>query len=388
MDTRLRDSLAPQSLVPLGLYLHVPFCRDRCGYCSFASTTDLSLVPAYLDRLSRDIDDWGRFLGRPRLDTLYLGGGTPSLLSIEQLGTIGQTVRGAFDAADIQEATLEANPGTVDTAWLGAARRERWDRVSLGVQTLDDGLLKLLGRVHDAAQGLDSIKMCREAGFGRVSADLLLGAPGQNLSRVLDDAAKLVEAGAEHLSVYMLDLDKPCRMKAQIDAGLLALPPDEDVADAYLALREHLASMGLPAYEISNFSRPGSHSMHNVRYWQRRPYLGLGPGAASNMSDLRWTEPESVPDWIGGAGAADVQRLGPGEILAETPLLGLRMSEGVNWAALRETAETQGLGGLVRGWEEDLAPLVALGVLERDGQHLRLTPKGATLANQAFRVFV
>jgi oxygen-independent coproporphyrinogen-3 oxidase len=128
--------------------------------------------------------------------------------------------------------------------------------------------------------------------------------------------------------------------------------------------------------------------MHNVRYWQRRPYLGLGPGAASNICDLRWTEPESVPDWIGGAGAADVQRLDLGEILAETALLGLRMSEGVNWAVLRETAETQGLGGLVRGWEEELAPLVALGVLERDGDQLRLTPKGTTLANQAFRVFV
>jgi oxygen-independent coproporphyrinogen-3 oxidase len=186
----------------------------------------------------------------------------------------------------------------------------------------------------------------------------------------------------------MLDLDKPCPMKAQIEASLLELPPDEDVADAYQALREHLPSIGLQPYEISNFARPGRHSAHNVRYWRRRPYLGLGPGAASQMGNLRWTEPESVSDWIKGTGAADIQYMGPSEALAEIPLLGLRMSEGVDWAALRESAETQGLDGLVKKWEKELTPLIDLGVLERDGQYLRLTPRGAPLGNQAFRVFV
>jgi oxygen-independent coproporphyrinogen-3 oxidase len=319
---------------------------------------------------------------------MYLGGGTPSLLSIEQLRAIGRAVRSAFDTANLLESTLEVNPGVADAAWLGAAKREEWDRVSLGVQTLDDGLLKLLGRVHNAAQGLGSIKMCREAGFGRISADLLLGVPKQDLSQVLGDARRLVEAGAEHLSVYMLDLDKECPMKAQIEAGLLELPPGEEVAETYQALREHLPSIGLLPYEISNFSRLGRHSMHNVRYWQRRPYLGLGPSAASNMGNLRWSEPESVPGWIEGAGAADVQCLAPSEMLAETPLLGLRMSEGVNWVALRESALDQGLGDLVDGWEKELAPLITLGILERDGQRLRLTSKGAPLANQAFMVFV
>ena len=389
MDINLRNSLMTSGIgEPLGLYLHVPFCKDRCQYCAFASTTDLSLVPLFIDRLLRDIAEWGRLLGRPPIDTLYLGGGTPSLLSKEQLTAIGSVVRSAFDASNLLESTLEANPGTIDPTWLEAARRYGWDRISLGVQTLDDGLLNSLGRVHDAKQGLESVKMCLNAGFERVSVDLLLGAPGQCLLRVLDDADHLIGAGAEHLSVYMLDLDKPCRMKAQIEAGALELPPDEDIANAYQTLHGHLSSNGFLAYEISNFSRPDRHSMHNVRYWQRRPYLGLGPSAASNIGSYRWTECESVPDWIGGTSATDVQHLDPSEALAEVPLLGLRMSQGVDWPALRELARAQGLHGLAEKWEKELAPLIELGLLEWDSERLRLTQKGILLGNQVFQVFV
>jgi len=389
MDKCLRDSLTVSGIgEPLGLYLHVPFCKDRCQYCAFASTTALSLVPLFLDRLLRDIAEWGQLLGCPPIDTLYLGGGTPSLLSKEQLTAIASAIRSAFDATGLLESTLEANPGTIDPAWLEAVRREGWDRISLGVQTLDDGLLNALGRVHDAKQGLESVKMCLNAGFERVSVDLLLGAPGQCLSRVLDDADRLIESGAEHLSVYMLDLDKPCRMKAQIEAGALELPPDEYIANAHQALHGHLSSNGFPQYEISNFSRPGRHSMHNVRYWQRRPYLGLGPSAASNIGYHRWTECENIPDWIGGTGATDVQRLEPSEALAEVPLLGLRMSQGVDWPALRELARAQGLHDLVEKWEKELAPLTGQDLLEWDSERLRLTQKGVLLGNHVFQVFV
>jgi oxygen-independent coproporphyrinogen-3 oxidase len=389
MDVRLRECLTSAMPVePMGLYLHVPFCRSRCSYCAFASTTNLSLVSLYLERLLRDVAEWGGLLGGVPLDTLYVGGGTPSLLSVEQLKAVASTVMSEFDAANILEATLEINPGSVSRTWLDVARRGGWDRVSIGVQTLDDGLLNLLERTHNADQGLASIRMCREAGFERISADLLLGAPRQSLPCVLDDAYRLIEAGVEHLSVYMLDIDKECRMKDQVATGAIELPPDEDVAAAYQALQEHLPSLGLLPYEISNFSRPGRHSMHNIRYWQRRPYLGLGPSAASNIGSLRWTEPESVSGWIEGAGAADVQRLSPGEMLAEIPLLGLRMREGVDWHSLRDMAEAQGLGGLVGKWEKELTPLLELGLLEWSGKRMGLTQKGALLGNRVFMVFV
>jgi oxygen-independent coproporphyrinogen-3 oxidase len=339
-------------------------------------------------RLLRDLVDWGRLLDRPSLDTLYIGGGTPSLLSREHLEAIGLAICTEFDASGMLEATLEANPGTLDSAWLGAARRGGWDRISLGVQSLDDGVLRLLGRPHDGAQGIASIRKCREAGFGRIGADLLLGAPGQSAARILDDARRLVDAGVEHLSAYMLDLDKPCRMKTLVEAGHLELPSEDEVADAYLALQDYLLGLGLVQYEISNFSLPGRHSVHNLRYWQRRPYVGIGPGAAGNVGDLRWTECENVSDWAEGSKATEVHRLAPSDVLAEVPLLGLRMREGVDWAALSRSAEVQGLAGLVEEWERELVPLAGVGLVERDGDRLRLTQRGMLLGNQVFRVFV
>jgi oxygen-independent coproporphyrinogen-3 oxidase len=342
----------------------------------------------YLGRILGDIVEWGGLLGRAELDTLYVGGGTPSLLSVEHLEAIGKTIMDGFDTGGVLESTLEVNPGTLDPAWLGAARRLGWDRISLGVQTLDDGALSMLGRAHVAAQGLASIRSCKDAGFRRLSADLLLGAPGQKSSRVLDDAGRLIDAGVEHLSVYMLDLDKPCRMKAMSDAGQLDLPSEEEVADAYQALQEFLPSLGLVQYEISNFSLPGRHSVHNVRYWQRRPYIGIGPGAAGHIGNLRWGECESVADWVGGAREADMQRLDPREALAEIPLLGLRMQEGVDWAAVRDSAELLGLAWQVDQWEAELAPLAAGGLVKRNENMLCLTPKGMLLGNRVFQVFV
>jgi oxygen-independent coproporphyrinogen-3 oxidase len=204
----------------------------------------------------------------------------------------------------------------------------------------------------------------------------------------MDDARRLVDAGVEHLSVYMLDFEKPCPMKAMVDDGRLELPPDGEVADAYCAMREFLPTLGLPPYEISNFSIPGCESAHNLRYWRRLPYLGLGPGAASHIGDTRWTAAEDVAGWVAGAGGAESQRLGPAEALAEVPLLALRLTEGVDWADLRRLADAQALGGMVDGWESELPPLVERGILERVGGRLRLTTEGVPLGNMAFRVFV
>ena len=373
---------------PLGLYIHVPFCRSRCGYCTFTSTTDFALEPSYTQRLVREIHDWGRFLGGPHLDTLYMGGGTPSLLPPASLRAIGRAMRAAFDVSGLLEATLEANPGTVSEGWLEGARNEGWDRISLGVQTLDDGLLRLLGRTHSAAQCFGSVKMCLNAGFERVCADLLLGVPTRRPGRTLEDAVSLIEAGVEHLSVYILDLDKDCPLKGAVDGGLLRMPDDGEVAEEYLELWEKLPRLGFCGYEISNFSRPGRHSAHNVRYWRRRPYIGLGPGAAGNIADVRWAEGGDIAKWLEGTGTTDIQRLTPAESLAEIPLLGLRMSEGVDWPALHRLAEDDGLSSLAQGWDAGLDPFMKMGLLVRRGNNLCLTPKGALLSNAVFRLFV
>lgn len=290
--------LRPAALAePLGLYLHIPFCLDRCTYCSFTTTRDRSLQPATIRRLLEEVHRWGAALGRPAVDTLYLGGGTPSLLSPEELADLTGAVHAAFDLAPLAEATLEANPGTVDLGWLSQARDLGWDRISLGVQALDDDLLARLGRIHGAEQALESLALAEQAGFRRRSADLMVGIPGQALSKVLEDARTLAATGLEHLSIYLLDLDKACPLRAEIDAGRLALPTEDEVADVFEALQAELPRLGLAPYEISNHARPGAESIHNSRYWERRPYLGLGPGAASQLGPFRWTESANIAAW-------------------------------------------------------------------------------------------
>jgi oxygen-independent coproporphyrinogen-3 oxidase len=373
---------------PLGLYLHLPFCIDRCTYCSFVTTRDGGLKPATVARLHEAVRAWGGILEGPPVDTLYFGGGTPSLLAAEELESITTRIREAFDLTGLREATLEANPGTVDLAWLQRARAAGWDRLSLGVQCLDDGLLQRLGRIHDAAGALLVMAHARQAGFQRLSSDLLVGIPGQRLDAVLEDAERLAAAGANHLSIYLLDLDKACPLKAEIEAGRLVPPSDDEVADVFEALRERLPGLGLFPYEISNFGAPGQESLHNLRYWERRPYLGLGPSAASQLGRWRWTESGVIPAWAEGRGVAELQELDPAEALAEIPLLGLRLQRGVDWAALRKLALRSGSSPRVDAWEARLKDLAGQGLAEWTGDRVRLTTKGILTSNGILSMFV
>jgi oxygen-independent coproporphyrinogen III oxidase len=386
MAASLRDEARASG--PLGLYLHLPFCIDRCTYCSFVTTRDDAWKPATVARLREAVQAWGGILERPAVDTLYFGGGTPSVLRADELEALTQAIRGASDLSPLREATVEANPGTVDLAWLQRARAAGWDRLSLGVQCLDDGLLKRLGRIHDSAEALRVVALARRAGFRRLSCDLLVGVPGQRLGGVLEDAERLAEAGATHLSAYLLDLDKACPLKAEIESGRLALPTEDEVADVFEALQERLPGLGLFPYEISNFAQPGQESLHNLRYWERRPYLGLGPSAASQLGRWRWTESGVIPAWAEGRGGAELQELDGAEALAEIPMLGLRLHRGVDWAALRARALGSGLSPLVEAWEARLKHLAGPGLTEWAGDRVKLTSKGMLVSNGILSMFV
>ncbi len=372
----------------LGLYLHIPFCKDRCTYCSFVTTRDQGLQEATVARLVRDVRAWGAALGRPAVDTLYLGGGTPSLLATGELAALTETARQAFDLGPLQEATLEANPGTVDLAWLEGARSLGWDRISFGVQTLDDALLQRLGRIHGGQEGLEALDLAARAGFQRRSADLMVGIPGQDLDRVLGDARALAATGLEHLSIYLLDLDKACPLKAEVDAGRAALPSEDEVADAFEALQAELPALGLEPYEISNYARPGGESRHNLRYWKRRPYLGLGPSAASQLGEFRWTESGIIPAWVEGRGEREVQELGAAERLSEIPLLGLRLHEGVDWEDLAARSEAANLRPLFDAWSAALDRFEAGGLAARRGPRRHLTARGMLMSNGILATFV
>ncbi len=372
---------------PFGLYLHLPFCLDRCTYCSFVTTRDDSLKPATVARLHEAVAAWGGILARPAVDTLYFGGGTPSLLAAQELETLTRAILASFDLSGLREATLEANPGTVDLPWLRRARDAGWDRLSLGVQCLDDALLHRLGRIHDAAEALRVLAQSKDAGFTRVSADLMVGIPGQRLAAVLEDAERLIAAGASHLSVYLLDLDKACPLKAEVESGRLALPSEDEIADVFEALQERLPDLGLAPYEISNFGAPGQESLHNLRYWERRPYLGLGPSAASHLGPWRWTESGVIPAWAEGRGSADLQELDAAETLAEIPMLGLRLHRGVDWAAVRTLAARQGLLPLAEAWEARLKECAKHGLADWHGERVRLTAKGMLASNGILSMF-
>lgn len=373
---------------PLGLYLHFPFCRDRCTYCSFVTTRDEDHRPAVLQRLEADLAAWGEALGRPALDTLYVGGGTPSLLGTGELAALTAAVRHGFAAEGLEEATLEANPGTLDPAWLKAARGLGWDRLSLGVQSFDDALLARLGRIHDGAGALEAFALARAAGFRRLSGDLMVGIPGQRVAGVLEDAERLVEAGARHLSIYLLDLDKACPLKAEVAAGRVELPSEDEVADVFEALQERLPALGLEPYEISNHAAPGEASRHNLRYWERRAYLGLGPGAASQLGPFRWTESGVIAAWAEGRASPEIQELDPAEALAEVPLLGLRLHRGVDWGALRRRAEVLHLAPLAEAWEAKLRACAWEGLAAWEGDVVRLTPRGMLVSNGILSMFV
>lgn len=387
-DPHLSRLKASAQAEPLGLYLHFPFCKDRCTYCSFVTTRDTGHQAKVLAKLGQDLQAWGTALERPALDTLYFGGGTPSLLPREALETLTGAVRKAFRSTDLEESTLEANPGTLDLGWLSLARNLGWDRLSLGVQTFDDALLTRLGRIHDGAAALEAFSLARQAGFRRISGDLMVGIPGQRLDGVLEDARRLVDAGATHLSIYLLDLDKACPLKGEIEAGRLRLPTEDEVADVFEALQERLPALGLHPYEISNYAVPGEESRHNLRYWQRRPYLGLGPSAASQLGTLRWTESGVIAAWAEGRADPEVQALSPEEELAELPLLGLRLHAGVDWQRLRQQAEDMNLVPLVDAWEARLRACAGEGLADWDGGNVHLTPRGMLVSNGILSMFV
>ena len=388
LQAYLSHLLTAASAEPLGLYLHFPFCKDRCSYCSFVTTRDLAPRPAAIARLDADLRAWGAALEGPALDTLYFGGGTPSLLDRGELAALTQTLRSGFRCAGLEEATIEANPGTVGLEWLRAARGAGWDRLSLGVQSFDDALLARLGRIHDGATALEAFALARRAGFDRISGDLMVGIPGQRLDGVLEDAQRLVDAGATHLSIYLLDLDKACPLKAEVETGRLALPSEDEVADVFEALQVRLPALGLQPYEISNYAAAGEESRHNLRYWQRRPYLGLGPSAASQLGTLRWTESGVIAAWAEDRAGPELQELGPEEQLAEVPLLGLRLHRGVDWAGLRRRARRANLVPLVDAWETRLQDCAREGLAVWEEGRVRLTPRGMLVSNGILEMFV
>jgi oxygen-independent coproporphyrinogen-3 oxidase len=382
----------------LGLYVSVPFCRSKCSFCNFASGVyPESRLAAYVARLVDDLEGArgaaaAAGLVLPELvDSIYFGGGTPSLLGPALVAELFAAVRRHFHVAADAEITLETAPGQISDETLAAALASGVNRFSFGVQSFVDAEARAVGRLHTSAIALADIERTVAAG-ARASVDLIAGLPGQTMVSWRDSVAMLIDSGVGHASIYMFEVDEDSRLGREmvlggVRYGAAAVPSEEATADMYLEACERLGAAGLVQYEISNFARPGSESRHNLKYWQRDAYLGLGVDASSMLRDaqggaVRFGTGDALEPYLAGPAAPELDRLHRDREMEEAWFLGLRTSAGVSLAAFDDEF----------GCAADYRPLVEQlagdGLLIQEGDRIRLTMRGRLVSNDVFERFL
>ena len=426
----------------LGIYISVPFCRTKCSYCNFAS--DVFSKGAYENYVQRVIEDISNAANTASqlgcvspvdIDSIYLGGGTPSLLAGPQLERMFDAIRQQFSILPGAEITVECAPGSLTTALVETLKRCGVNRVSLGVQSFVDQEAAAVGRLHKRATVLEEIARLREAGIGNLNIDLIAGLPHQTTESWEFSLHEAVATGAPHLSVYMLEVDEDSRLGRELIAGGTRyhahfVPEDEAIADFYVKACETFQAAGIVQYEISNFARPGQESRHNLKYWTRQPYLGFGvdahsmlpastgatsaakqlaekpgsvpghrfsgaasvaltaplgagPGTRSIASAIRFSTPDSLDGYM-NRGALAPTVVSENEALEESFFLGLRLNRGLNLEEVRTRFAAEPL----HGYEFAIEDCLADGLLERQGSIIRLTARGRLLSNEVFARFI
>lgn len=332
----------------LGVYLHLPFCTTHCTYCPFAISTDLVQQDAYVGALVGEI----AAAARSHIDTIYLGGGTPSRTSVANLAKIFAALRETFDIDAQAEISMEANPEDVDAASVTAWRELAVNRISIGVQSFHDDELRAIGRVHDRKRAIDAVRAAVASG-ARANLDLILGLPQQTAESFRETLDTAVDLGAGHLSLYMLDLEERTPLQVQVARGRVSIPDDDLVADAYLEAVEHLERRGLAQYEISNFAKEGEECRHNLRYWTRGEYHGFGLGAHSFIGGERFANTRDMHRYLDLAPhARDFhEELGDDEVRRETIFLQLRRTSGMCYEELIALCGQEGIAWTERGLE-------------------------------------
>ena len=373
----------------LGLYIHVPFCSAICNYCNFnRGLFDADLKARYVDALVSEICHQKSEIPQPA-DTIFFGGGTPSLLEPEEIARIIAACESSFELAADREITMEANPESVTEARLAACRRAGVNRLSVGVQSFREDELRRLSRLHSADRARAAFAEARAAGFDNVSLDLMMWLPQQQISEWLESIDASIALGPEHLSLYMLEVYPNAPLKDDMARARWSQAPDDDVAAMYLAAMERLDAAGYGQYEISNVAKPGRRSRHNLKYWTDGEWLGFGCGAHSTRDGVRWKNISSTPEYIdhvgrGGPLAVDIRRLSVEEQVGDAMFTGLRLVDGIDTNAIqtRYGMDVWGRFGA------DLEPFLEAGCLRRDGTRLSLTRQGMLLAHEVMSVFV
>ena len=371
----------------LGLYIHIPFCSAICNYCNFnRGLFDAGLKTRYVAAVLTEI---GKKADGSPADTIYFGGGTPSLLEPSEIERLIDACRASFALAPGTEITLEANPETVTRERLRAFRAAGINRLSFGVQSFRDEELQRLTRLHSSSRAREAFEMARDAGFGNVSLDLMMWLPQQTVEQWLTSVDSLITLGPEHASLYLLEIYPNAPLKDAMARSKWSLAPDDDAAEMYLGAMSRLDDAGYTQYEISNVSRAGRESRHNLKYWTDGEWIGLGCGAHSTRRGIREKNIASTEDYIsavtsGTATVAERRVLSDQEQFEDAVFMALRLSEGVRLDVVRSRYGID----LWDRYGEDLRPFIDQRLLIYDGGTIRLTRDGMLLANDVMTVFI
>lgn len=371
----------------LGIYLHIPFCASICGYCNFnRGLLDDALKRRYVAALAKEVQRSG---DGSRVDSIFFGGGTPSLLDAKEVSRLLSACRTAFDVASDAEVTLEMNPESCSEAYVSALLDAGITRISVGVQSFDDRELARLGRTHTAGEARAALNAARQAGCDNLSIDLMLWLPGQTRAGCAASVDAMLAMEPDHASLYLLELYPNAPLREDAARGGWSLAPEEDAAAMYLDALERTDAAGYDQYEISNVARPGRRSCHNLKYWQDGSWLGFGCGAHSTRSGVRWRNVSETARYVASIERARPlvdwrRRLLPAERLGDALLTGLRLTDGLELAALQRRYDVdvrERYGGRVR-------PYADAGWLVDDGARWRLTRCGMLVSNEVMRAFV
>jgi oxygen-independent coproporphyrinogen-3 oxidase len=388
--------------MPLGIYISVPFCRTKCSYCNFASDVfSRAVFERYVDRVCADIEKSPETAGEMggqmerAVDSIYLGGGTPTVLEAAQLERVFSAVRRHFDVSPAAEITVECAPGTLTPAMLESLLRCGVNRLSLGVQSFVDQEAAAVGRLHKRATVLEDIVRLRAAGIANINVDLIAGLPHQTAESWEFSLAEAIATGVPHVSVYMLEVDEDSRLGREVMAGGTRyhahfVPDEEAVADFYVTACDRLEAGGIQQYEISNFAHDGRESRHNLKYWTRQPYFGFGVDAhsmllssSSDTNAVRFAPADSLEQYVNGA-ALQRTAVSHQAALEESFFLGLRLTRGVSLRELEATFDEDA----VETPRAAIRELVESGMMVQHGDFVRLTSRGRMLSNEVFERFI
>ncbi|MCF6092867.1 radical SAM family heme chaperone HemW [Microaerobacter geothermalis] len=373
------------------VYIHIPFCTNKCFYCDFNSyvTRDEKLVWDYLYALRKEMNITVNQSPPSEIKTIFVGGGTPSILNPEQMEFFLLSVQEFFPRVQSAEYTIEANPGTLTKEKLTVMKKGGVNRLSLGVQSFQNVLLKELGRIHDRDQVFESIRLARQLGFENLSIDLMFGLPNQTMSQWIETLEIAFSLNLAHYSAYSLKVEPNTRYHVLYERGELPLPPEDEEVNMYITLIERMNHCGYHQYEISNFAKPGFECKHNLTYWQNEEYYGIGAGAHGYMNGQRHVNVGPVSEYIHQVNRDVLPRIetfsvSKREAMEETMFMGLRMLKGVSSEDFRKKHDIE----MEKVFDRQIKKLITEGLLEKNEERVWLTKKGVLFGNEVFAHFI